>query len=60
MKVSEWNSNEWKQLGQSLHGEAKDFQFGWSVSLSSDGTILAVGAQNISQVKVFILEGKEV
>ena len=34
----------WKQLGQSIKGEALGDQFGISVSLSSDGKTLAVGA----------------
>ena len=34
----------WKQLGQSIKGEALGDQFGQSVSLSSNGKILAIGA----------------
>ena len=34
----------WKQLGLDLDGQATNSSFGYSVSLSSDGSILAVGA----------------
>ncbi len=34
----------WTQLGDDIDGEAVDDQSGFSVSLSSDGTVLAVGA----------------
>jgi len=34
----------WTQLGQDIDGEAEDDQSGWSVSLSSDGTTVAIGA----------------
>lgn len=34
----------WTQIGSDIDGEAGFDRFGWSVSLSSDGTILAVGA----------------
>ena len=33
------------QLGADIDGEAADDLSGWSVSLSSDGTILAIGAR---------------
>ena len=33
----------WTQLGDDIDGEAVDDQSGWSVSLSSDGTIVAIG-----------------
>ncbi|MEO9483948.1 MAG: hypothetical protein ABJG47_10900 [Ekhidna sp.] len=38
--------NIWKQIGQDIEGEAASDQFGWSTSLSADGTVLAVGARN--------------
>ena len=34
----------WEQCGSDLDGSAADDQFGFSVSLSADGTILVVGA----------------
>jgi hypothetical protein len=34
----------WRRLGQDIDGEAAGDNSGWSVSLSSDGTIVAIGA----------------
>ena len=35
----------WVQLGEDIDGEAVDDYSGWSVSLSADGTIVAIGAR---------------
>ncbi len=45
VKVYEYSSGAWSQLGSDIDGEAADDQFGRSVSLSSDGTTLAIGAR---------------
>ena len=37
-------SNSWSQLGSDINGEAAGDYSGWSVSLSDDGTIVAIGA----------------
>ena len=42
--VYDSGDNTWAQLGQSLDGEEANDQFGWSVALPSDGTIVAAGA----------------
>ena len=34
----------WRQLGDDIDGEAADDQSGCSVSLSADGSIVAIGA----------------
>jgi len=34
----------WRRLGQDINGEAANDQSGWLVSLSADGTIVAIGA----------------
>ena len=45
VRVYKYNgSTTWTQIGQDIDGEDADGRFGYSVSLSSDGTILAVGA----------------
>jgi len=36
---------DWSQLGGDIDGEAADDKSGWSVSLSSDGSVVAIGAQ---------------
>ena len=44
VRVYQYANSSWTQIGQDIHGErAEDFS-GWSVSLSSDGTIVAIGA----------------
>jgi hypothetical protein len=49
VRVYEWKANAsppaWEQKGIDIDGEAAGDNLGWSVSLSSDGTILAVGAR---------------
>ena len=49
VRVYSYNSanNNWTKLGQDIAGAAAD-KFGWSVSLSSDGTVLAVGAKQVN------------
>ncbi len=44
VRVYEWNGSAWAQKGADLNGEATGDNFGYSVSLSGDGTTLAVGA----------------
>lgn len=41
--VHNWDGTEWTRLGQEIKGPGRD---GWALSLSSDGTRLAVGASN--------------
>jgi len=46
VRIYAWNSdnNAWEQQGADIDGEAADDYSGWSVSLSSDGTTVAIGA----------------
>lgn len=44
VKVMQWNGSEWIQMGSDVHGISANGEFGWSVSLSSDGTRFAAGA----------------
>jgi len=37
-------SGSWTQIGSDIDGESADDQSGWSVSLSSDGSTVAIGA----------------
>ena len=43
-RVYAWNGATWAQRGLDLDGEAAYDYSGWSVSLSSDGTVVAIGA----------------
>ena len=44
VRIYEWTNNAWTQLGSDIDGEAAGDQSGRSVALSSDGTIVAIGA----------------
>ena len=44
VRVYQYNGTTWTQLGEDIDGEAGEDNSGLSVSLSSDGTILAIGA----------------
>ena len=44
VRVYDYNGNAWTQVGGDIDGEAADDQSGFSVSLSSDGTRVAIGA----------------
>uniref|UniRef100_A0A7S3LJ25 TIR domain-containing protein n=1 Tax=Aplanochytrium stocchinoi TaxID=215587 RepID=A0A7S3LJ25_9STRA len=43
VRVYEWDGSAWNQLGQDIDGEALSDQSGQAVSLSADGTIVAIG-----------------
>lgn len=43
VRVFDWNGTAWVQAGTDIDGEAAGDQSGWSLSLSSDGTRLAIG-----------------
>ena len=45
VRVYHWNGSAWVQRGSDIDGEANGDQSGESVSLSSDGTILAIDAK---------------
>ena len=46
VRIYAWNSatSAWEQQGADIDGESADDESGWSVSLSSDGTTVAIGA----------------
>ena len=44
VRLYEWNGTAWQQKGNDIDGEAAGDYSGWSVSLSSDGSIVAIGA----------------
>ena len=43
VRIYEFNDNTWVQLGQKFNGELENYNTGYSVSLSGDGTIVAIG-----------------
>ena len=46
VRIYDWNGTAWAQAGSDIDGEAAGDRFGASVSLSSDGTRVAIGATN--------------
>jgi len=44
VRIYKYDGNNWSQIGDDIDGEASGDRFGIDVSLSADGTILAVGA----------------
>ena len=48
VRVYEYSNGSWSQLGADIDGEAAGDKSGISVSLSDDGTIMAIGAFNNS------------
>ncbi|MEL0455332.1 T9SS type A sorting domain-containing protein [Flavobacteriaceae bacterium SZ-1-7] len=44
VSIFEYKLNEWKQIGATIDGEDLKDRSGFSVSLSSDGSIVAIGA----------------
>ena len=44
VRIYDWNGTAWAQAGSDIDGEAAGDRFGTSVSLSSDGTRVAIGA----------------
>jgi hypothetical protein len=54
--VYDWVNGTWVQAGQSIDGDTTGGLSGWAVSLSPDGSSLAVGAPNskkVGQARVF-------
>ena len=45
VRVYDWNGSAWTQVGADIDGEAAGDQFGFSVSISSDGSRVAIGAR---------------
>ncbi len=48
VRIYEYTSGSWTQLGADIDGEAAYDESGWSVSLSSDGTTVAIGDYTIN------------
>ena len=48
VRIYDWSGSAWTQVGSDIEGEANGDEFGYSVSLSSDGSRVAIGAPNFS------------
>lgn len=45
VRVFEWNGQSWEQLGSDIDGVNSEDRAGWGVSISSDGSTVAVGSR---------------
>jgi len=64
VRVYSWDGSAWVQQGSDIDGEAAGDNSGWSVSLSSDGSKVAIGAptndgngNNAGHVRVYSWDG---
>ena len=64
VRVYEYSGSSWSQLGADINGDSSGDYSGYSVSLSSDGTIVAIGApdndgngSNSGHVRVYEYSG---
>lgn len=46
VKIYEWNGTSWNQLGNDIEGSYGSDNFGYSVSISKNGYIVAIGGPN--------------
>ena len=44
VRIYQYINSSWQQLGTDIDGEAAGDRCGWSVSLSADGSTVAIGA----------------
>lgn len=58
VRVYQYNGSSWVQLGDDLVGEVQGDQFGRTVSLSIDGTVVAGGSTTVGQVRVYRFENE--
>ena len=64
VKIYAWNGSSWTQRGSDINGGAAGDRSGWSVSLSSDGSVVAMSEpysdgnyQNLGRVRVYAWSG---
>lgn len=50
-----WNGTQWTEFGTRITGQASADRFGSSVSLSNDGSTLAIGAQEVNGAESAVL-----
>ena len=57
VRMYSYAASAWGQLGGDMDGAAEDDGFGYSVSLNSDGTRVAIGGEACSYVRVYEFSG---
>ena len=50
VRIYDWSGGNWLQRGEDIRGEAAGRNAGYSVSLSSDGGVVAIGSPSTSYV----------
>jgi len=48
VRIYKWDSPNWVKRGDDINGEAENDRFGYSVDISSNGDVVAIGAKNNS------------
>jgi len=59
VEVFEFNGTSWQALGSDIQGDNSFQRFGWAVDLSSDGTIIAIGAPQESNTRFYRYENDD-
>ena len=66
VRIYEWNTSDWAQVGDDILGDANFDSYGFSVSLNGDGSMIAAGApsndsngSSSGHIKVYKLVGGE-
>ena len=55
VRVYQYVNSSWQQLGTDIDGEAADDKSGWSVSLSADGSTVAIGAPRTTAMELSLV-----
>ena len=54
VQVYAYDESQWNQVGLDIHGESASDNSGWAVSMSYDGTILAIGAYGMKKLGLIV------
>ncbi|TNF66425.1 MAG: DUF4347 domain-containing protein [Gammaproteobacteria bacterium] len=61
IRIFDWDGSDWIQVGPDIDGGASGDAFGWSVSLSRDGSVVGGGSltegSNRGEVRLYSLDG---
>ncbi len=55
VKIYQFTSGQWVQLGNTISGTLASAEFGFEISLTSNGNMVAIGAYSQNEVRVFEL-----
>jgi hypothetical protein len=54
VRIYQYNTSLWTQIGGTIYGQAANNNFGWAVSMNSIGNVVAIGAPGgTSSVRIF-------